>query len=283
MRVKRILIAAAVVATVAGACGGDKPTPLETVQAASAQTFESKTASIAMTVNGGSGALKNITMNGEYDFEHKLMAFEMDAAKLGLPGASGTVSAVMDFSDSVVQYMKLPGLEQETGKSWMKIDVSQGIKALCPDLDFAALLQSQSGDPTSGLDTLKFAKSVKEIGTEKVRGEETTHYQVTVDVRDAAEHASAEARATMREFASWYINPVQTSEVWIDGEGRARKSEIVSDAANLKLPACMSASQAQNPFQGKTTMSFELFDFGKKVDIKVPAGGDVLDLADLQE
>ena len=53
------------------------------------------------------------------------------------------------------------------------------------------------------------------------------------------------------------------------------------DSNNLKLPDCLAASQSQNPFNGTTKVSYELFDFGKKVDIEVPAANDVVDLADL--
>lgn len=270
-------------AALVGACGGDKPTPLETVQGAAAETSSAKTAAISMITKGGSGSAGNLEATGLYDFDKKLMSFDIDASKLGVPGATGTVNAIMDFSDSVVQYMKFPGLEDETGKAWLKIDLAEGIKAICPDLDFAALLKAQSGDPTAGLQNLKSAKSVTEVGKEDVRGEETTHYRVTVDVRDAAENAPADARATMREFAKAYIDPIQTTDVWIDGEGRARKSEAVTDSANLKLPDCLKGGENTNPFKGKTTVTFELFDFGKKVDIKIPAADDVLDIADLQE
>ena len=281
MRVKRLLVLGASLALLGGAACGNRTTPRETVQNASSETSSAKTAAIAMTISGGAGSLKNLTMNGAYDFDNRLLAFEMDASKLGIEGASGTIEAVMDFSDSVVQYMKFPGLKQEVGKNWMKIDVAAAVASVCPDFDFAALLQSQSGDPTSGLQMLKVAKSVKELGEEKIRGEQTTHYRVTTDIRDVAAKAPEASRKTMQEMASWYVDPVQTSDVWIDGEGRARKSEVEVDSNNLKLPDCLAASQSQNPFNGTTKVSYELFDFGKKVDIEVPAANDVVDLADL--
>lgn len=282
MRLKKMVVAAASIVLI-GACGGDKASPLETIQNAAAETADAKTASIAMTINGGAGSLKNLEMNGAYDFGRSLMSFEMDASKLGIQGATGTIEAVMDFSKSVIQYMKFPGLEEETGKAWMKIDVGDAVASICPDIDFAAMLQSQSGDPTSGLRLLEGAKSVEELGTESVRGTDTTHYRVKVDVRDAANKAPESARETMKEVASWYVDPIQTTEVWIDDEGRARRYEATTDTANLKMPECLANAQGQNPFQGKTEVSYELFDFGKKVDIAVPASDDVVDLADLSE
>jgi hypothetical protein len=280
MGTKKILALVAAFAAIAASACGNKTTPLETVQNASSETAGEKTASIAMTITGSAGSLKDLTMTGAYDFDKRLLSFHFDASKLGT-GGSGTIDAVMDFSDSVVQYMKLPGLEEEVGKAWMKIDVASAVSSVCPDIDFAALLQSQSGDPTAGLQMLANAKTVKELGKEKVRGAETTHYRVTVDIRDVAEKAPAEARETMRQMASWYIDPLQTTDVWIDGDGRARRSEADVDGANLKMPDCLSAAQSKNPFGGKTHVSFELFDFGKKVDIKVPAANDVVDIADL--
>lgn len=281
MRGRRILLAAISVAAFVGACGGDKATPLDTVQAASTETAGGETASVVMTINGGQGSLKDVTFTGAYDFTERLMSFEIDASKLGLEGVTGTIDAIMDFSDAVVQYMKFPGLEEETGKEWMRIDVGAAITEICPDIDFAALLNTQSGDPTAGLTSLEGAKSVKELGTETVRGEQTKHYRVTVDIRDVAENAPEEAREAMKEFASWYVDPIQTSEVWIDDDGRARRLETTTDSANLKLPDCLGGAQSENPFQGKTTVSMELFDFGKDVDIEVPPANDVIDLAEL--
>ncbi|MDP1793364.1 MAG: hypothetical protein Q8K63_04420 [Acidimicrobiales bacterium] len=40
---------------------------------------------------------------------------------------------------------------------------------------------------------------------------------------------------------------------------------------------------AQPAQQSATTVTYEMFDFGKKVDIKVPASSDVVDIADLRE
>ncbi len=94
MRLNRILVAAGSLTLLVGACGSDSATPLETVQAASVATAGSKTASIAMTITGGQGALKDVTFNGAYDFDRKLMSFTMDASKLGIPGATGNIEAV---------------------------------------------------------------------------------------------------------------------------------------------------------------------------------------------
>lgn len=276
---KTYALAAASLSLIGAACGGGGSSPLETVQNAATATSSAKTASIEMKIDGGQ--FENATFTGAYDFDNRVMSFEMDADELNIEGASGTIDAVMDFGDSAVQYMKFPGLEEETGKSWLKIDLAAATESVCPDIDFAALLKSQAGDPTSGLTALRGAKEVKELGSETIRGEKTKHYRVEFDIREAAEESPEDVRETMREFASWYKDPIQTSEVWIDGEGRAMRVKGTSDTANIEFPDCLKAGADANPFAGKTTMQFDLFDFGKKVDIEVPAGNDVIDLADL--
>jgi hypothetical protein len=47
------------------------------------------------------------------------------------------------------------------------------------------------------------------------------------------------------------------------------------------MPDCLKAAQSSNPFKGPTTMTYEMYDFGKKVVVSVPAANDVADLQEL--
>jgi hypothetical protein len=282
MRRSRFLISVVViVACVAGACGGNKATPLETVRGASSATASAQTAAMSLKIEGGAGALANLTMNGAFDFDKHLGNLKFDGSKMGL---SGSVEAIMDFRDGVLEYMKIPGLAQELdGKHWVKLDVGAAIKSLCPDLDFASLLQAQSGDPTSGLQQLETADKVTVIGKEKVRGEQTTHYGVDVNLAKVVDSMPADARETMRQLAAFYVDPVQHADVWLDGDGRARRVRQTIDAANMKLPACLSKTSAQSPFQGKTTITTEMYDFGKEVEVSIPVANDTADFQELMQ
>jgi hypothetical protein len=281
MRRIRVLLVIALVAVFTAACGGSKATPLETVRAASTETAAAKTAAFVMKIEGGQGQLSNMSSSGAFDFDAHLAKMSLDSSKLGLPGGD-KIAAVMDFRDGVVEFLKFPGLADELdGKHWVKIDVGAAVASVCPGFDFASLLKVQSGDPTSSLQQLAAADKVDVVGKEKVRGEDTTHYKVTVDVTKAAEKAPEAARETMRKLASFYVDPVLHTDLWLDGDGRARRVVQVIDPSNLKLPDCLNVSQAANPFKGLTTMTYEMYDFGKDVDVTVPVANDVADLQDL--
>lgn len=64
------------------------------------------------------------------------------------------------------------------------------------------------------------SESVKEAGTEEIRGAEATHYTAKVNLAEVAEDegASAEDVKKLREELGTDTVPV---EVWIDEEGRA--------------------------------------------------------------
>jgi hypothetical protein len=281
MRLRLSCLVLAAVALIAGACGGSKATPLETVRAASQETAAAKTSAFSMSIEGGEGPLANLTMDGAFDFGAHLAKLNVDGSKMGLSGV-GKIPAIMDFRDGVIEYMKIEGLAEELdGKHWLKLDLGAAMKTVCPDIDFASLMKVQSGDPTSSLQQLAAADKVEVVGKEKVRDEDTTHYKVTIDIRKAAEVAPEAARPTMRQLASFYVDPIGHADLWLDGDGRARRVKQTVDPTNLNMPDCLKAAQASNPFKGSTTMTYEMYDFGKDVDISVPVANDVADLQDL--
>jgi hypothetical protein len=233
-----------------------------------------------MSVESLTGEMPSSNFGGAFDFAAHRARFSLEGGSLGL--GDTRIDAIMDFSNTFVQYLKVPGLAEQSGKHWMKIDVTSAMKDVCPDIDFASLLGSQSGDPTAGLYNLGAAAIAKPRGTETIRGTKTTKFHVEYDVSKLAEAAPAELRATYRQLAGFYAEPKQELDVWLDGDKRVRRLEQTIDPASLNLPKCLtSAAQGTNPFKGAVTVVQELYDFGTKVDITLPKANDVVDLADL--
>jgi hypothetical protein len=286
MRKRLGVVCAALAATVLASCGGgSKATPLELVRGASTETSAAKTARLHMAIETGVAGAPKVEFDGGFNFAEQRARFTLDAASMGIPGATGNIDAVMDFAGTPVQYMRIPGLAEELdGKHWMKVDLGATVRQVCPDIDLEALLSSNSGDPTSGLQTLKGATKVTTVGEEKVRGEDTTHYRVTVDVRRAADNAPESAREAMRKLAAMYTVPTQDLEVWLDGDGRVRRFDQTVDNSTLVLPDCLkTASPGGAPLQGNTHVFYEMFDYGTEVNVKLPAPSDVADLQELMK
>lgn len=217
------------------------------------------------------------TAEGHFDTERQRgeMTMSMDLSSLGggpAPGG-GTVKQRMIF-DGLTFYMRSEMSEQflPAGKRWLKIDLDAVGKQM--GLDIGALTgQGASQDPTQVLAYLRAASGdVTRVGSETVRGVATTHYKATIDFRKVPDSAPADQRAAVRRSIEQLIELSGAStapiEVWIDEDGLARR--IVS--------ATTTGTQAQRI---KLRQRIELFDFGTKVDVKLPRAGAVLDASDL--
>jgi hypothetical protein len=144
------------------------------------------------------------------------------------------------------------------GLQWVKLDL--GKLAQQRGLDLSSLVNA-SPTPTSGLAYLRGAKDVKKVGSESVKGVDTTHYNVKVDLAQAAAKSSGASRQSLQRVIK--LSGVKTLpvDVWIDGQGYLRK---------IAWAEHTSPSTA-----AKVTMV--LHDFGSPVTIEPPSG-KVIDL-----
>ena len=254
-------------------------TPLAMVQASASTTASAGTAQVSVTVKGTSGPLANgISVDGGFDFDNHRADLEVDPSKLGVSGV-GKVEAIADYSSGFVMYMKFPAeLSSELGgKPWVKIDVGSFLKQAGVDVDLGALTQGQSNDPTSGLQLLRGADGVANEGTETIRGTETTHYLLAVNLDKAIAHAPAGERDALTKLAALYTVHTFPVEVWLDAQGRVRRFQQTIDPSTIHLPAGLSTQD--NPFTaGRITTTYELYDFGSEVDVSIPPADQVTDL-----
>jgi hypothetical protein len=276
--VKKLWIAALVVlGVVAPACGGKtgetSATPVQLVRAAAGETATS-TMRATFKVTGGGLPAEGVTMDAEYDLDERRARVEIPADAFG---GNGSIVEIVDFSDGLVMWLQMPGAAQEIGAEWLEIDASK-LGALGSELGFdvdSLLSQAEQNDPTSGLDALRGAKTVDEIGREDVRGESTTHHLVTVDLDDAIEAAPEESRDALRNILSKYASGELQMDVWIDDEGRVRRYRQTVDPADVE-----SLPSGGGP-AGPVTVEFEFYDFGADVDVVPPADEDTVSFTDL--
>ncbi len=261
-----VLVCLAVVA-----CGGS-PSPAALVSSTSEKTAEAGTArmSLESTVRGIPGAPNlSSTAEGVIDF-----AAQRGSFTLTLPEAAAAGMGSNDLRfvyDGTMMYLRsagaLPGVETE----WISLDFG-ALGEQVSGTDIEQFAQAGSNDPSNSLALLEGASdSVEEVGSEDVRGEETTHYRATVDLRKAAEQAGAvrdqrQFEAFLDQFPSETI-PV---EVWLDEEGRTRRMRIdqpIPETPGMSVP----------PDAG-VVMTMELYDFGVDEPIEIPAADQVTDL-----
>jgi hypothetical protein len=181
-----------------------------------------------------------------------------------------------EIIDRFTVWMRWPPLTEKLGggKQWMKMDLQKlGEKQ---GFDFSALAGAQ-GDPTSQLDQLRaISGDVEVLGNEDVRGEATTHYRATIDLRRYPEVARADDRERVRKSVERLIElsgqSKIPSEIWVShGSHRIVRSRFVSE---YKVP--------QGGGKMHMDITMELYDFGVRVTgIDPPPAEDVVDAADL--
>ncbi|MDP9387886.1 MAG: hypothetical protein M3Q48_08135, partial [Actinomycetota bacterium] len=213
---------------------------------------------------------------GAMDYSKGVGTFSMTLPPIG--GVElGRIDAVLI---GTVMYQRFPPeLAKELGgKPWIKIDLAEIGKLV--GVDIGALAQSQSSDPTQAMALLRGASSdVTVVGTENLRGEDTTHYKATLDPRKAAAAAPEQQRKALEQVAEMYQGITIPADVWIDGANRLRKMNYVVDLSKLKLPPEAATSLPD----GTMNLTMELFEFGVPVTADPPPADQVLDLIELIE
>jgi hypothetical protein len=239
----------------------EKPTPLEALTLVSAKTSQAKTAKMAFTVKTSlaGGPAQTVTGQGAADFAARKVRMTMRA--------SGQKIDVVMMGTTM--YMRIPGQEPQPGKPWLKLDLAALSKASGTQL--GSLTQGAGNDPTQALALLKGVSSnIKEVGTEPVRGADTTHYKVTLDLRKAANQQSPAAKKQFARVLEQAQVRSVPADVWVDSEGRLRKMLY---AMRLR----------PNGATGSVTVrtAMELFDFGTTVTVARPPASQVTDFLTL--
>jgi hypothetical protein len=179
--------------------------------------------------------------------------------------SSGRQVPVDTIVTGQVFYMRSPALSNTLsgGKQWIKVDLNELAKQRGVNL---GSLFDASPTPMNALAYLAGSSKVEKVGAESVGGTDTTHYRVTVDVKQAAKKASGAARRSIRSVLTQGGVSKLPLDVWVDGNNYIRK--VIYDE--------------QAPGQSPTKVTMQLHDFGKPISIQAPPSQAVVDLLQLQ-
>ena len=278
---RRLITTALAVMFVLTACGEDPKTINNVAQAANLAQEEGTVwaSSIIETEIGAEAGGGVMTVEGlssfdlEKDVGHMTATLSAEGGTSGAPDAGmGRMESVYDLRDGFVVYMKWPFMTDQipNSKEWIKFDMQELGEQ--QGFDFNSLMQGQ-GDPTQGLEYLRGADNVEEVGKEDVRDVETTHYRGTITLDSVAEQMpdAAESIERLKELSGIEEIPM---EAWLDAEGLARRVRYVYD---YNPPADAPVGTPT----GNMTMTMEFFDYGKPVSVEFPPESNVTDLAEL--
>ena len=263
--------------TVAGAGAGGATA----IERASIKTVDVQSVKLSVTVTAtgvpGTSGTATITADGTIDNAHQRAQLTVDLSKAaaGLPGMAGSalgalgddgrVEVVTDGSDAYVKVGSLGSILGATSdKSWIKVSGHDG--------DGAATGTSVA-DGTEVLELLGQAGDVTTVGTETVRGVDTTHYRGTLDVAAALGQLPADEQGKLSDRLDQLgIDPKAISfpvDVWIGQDDLVRRVQLGVDGSTLPGSPADAASG---------TVTIELYDFGAPVDITVPPADQVFTL-----
>jgi hypothetical protein len=247
------------------ACSSNGGDATEVVREAPDKTIDAGSARATLSLGfmtGGSPA--TIRGDGVFDLRNRLGGLTVDLGALGTSFGGAPVEAVIAAEGL---FVKLPPGENTGGRPWLKLDLATLSRQA--GLNLGSLAQLQQSDPTQVLTYLKGAlDDVKEVGEETQRGEDTTHYRGTIDLRKATASLPPEAQSGVEDAIASLGTSTLPADVWIDDDGRIRRLSFSADPD----------AEGPNP-PGK--VDIELYDFGVTADIGVPPPDQVTDLTNL--
>ncbi len=191
---------------------------------------------------------------------------------LGTP-SDWKLEAIQD-GDTAYIHFPLIAKQLPPGKTWIKGDAKDLSQA-----DAGRLSQFGSFAGTDPRDVFAFLKavsgSIEAVGSEKIRGVETSHYRATVDTAKLAKLIPAEQRQSLggidQTAAQAGLSELPL-DVWIDADQRVRKLAIDLDAKQPGTDARVEAS-----------LVIELYDYGTSLDLELPPADEVVDAATLKK
>jgi hypothetical protein len=272
--VRRLFVALLVTTSVAvSACGGSSSTSeqfdvstssapeAQAVVQAGQKTSGEQSGRVAFEASFAGSTSATVTGNGV--FSGRKFHLTMDVS--GLAGLGGGQAEIV-FANPLF-FMKLPagsGAPLPTGKRWLKLDI--GKLGETQGLDLSQIMQLDQSDPSQALDFLQGASSdFREVGTEDIRGEPTTHYEGTIDLQRVANEAPPELKKQYERL--WELSPTKSvpMDVWIGDDGLVHKVAFTQKVPN----------------GGSMTIEEEFYDFGTDEQVTIPPADEVLDITAL--
>ena len=252
-----------------GGCGEDESASVDLARAAAA-TSQKGTARVTMKVHvTGMGLPDGIdaTAEGVTALGEPRMAIAMDFGALLAAAGVDSQARVELRLDGRHLYVKPPEIQALNLPAWIALDLRRVGRAMGIDPDAAAVLFTM--DAASQLRALRAAGSLEEVGSEEIDGVRTTHLKGTTSPRDtiAALPPAKRAKATRaleqiaRISGQDPLDQRVPTELWVGEDSVVRR---------MRLQTELPAQPGVDP--GHMTMTYELRDFGARLDVSRPAG-----------
>jgi hypothetical protein len=264
--VKRVLLATLAIALVAGCGSSDSEGGAVALARAAAETRGAGSARLALTTQLELEGGESITVEGEGAYDRDR---ERSRLHYSLSGGEQTLEFELVLVEEVM-YQRFPPVIAErdlpAGRPWVRYPLEEFGRSFP-----ANVLVRLVDDPASFVFGAQDDSQVNRIGTDEVRGVETTHYRLILDVPRRDEPSLDEqTRQRLEELRESGVTELVV-EVWIDADDLIRRTDVRYENATFEGRAADVQSRV------------ELYDFGAEVEIEPPPTGDVTTHEELVE
>jgi hypothetical protein len=249
----RLFRAAIVVAAAAWALLGfylaflheDSPTALSPVAEAAERTAEAQGYRFEMSGTVASAATGSVQMTGSGAYNGATDRFSMELSMSG--AAVGGGLEMTEVGEGSTFYLSSPLFSSALpgGKSWMKVDLEE------------LLGEGINADPREQLAQLESVADITVVGSEKIRGAQTTHYSALIDAGDVGMTGAGASTAI-------------PTDIWIDANGYVRRQTV-------RTPTDFLGGA------GSIDLRMDLFAFGSSPEVVLPPESLVFDGGELIE
>ena len=274
------LVALATVAAAVSGCGATSTVdPVAQAATLTGQTSGTDaTMNIAITVPN-TGQSVTLPGTGYFDMRGRRGELTFDLSKLSAlaggrlgSGAQAKMQEIYVYPDI---YVGSPALAKSIpgGKKWLKVNVQQAARQVLGG-DPSSLTSQQS--PSDSLRNLRAVSNLQRVGTETIRGVQTTHYRGTVDLHKLPKLVPPSERAATSQQVNTLISRTGASsypvDVWVDAQKLVRRMHL---AYSMKIPSAGATEHVS------FAMTMDLFNFGVKRAVVPPPASDVFDASGL--
>jgi hypothetical protein len=276
--------------------------PMKLIRAAYQTTTSAKTARMTLATDvsfpGGSENLNPFTIDIVEDFQHNILEETMDVPN------QGNLEARLLGNDV---YIRMPAYATSDpdfkgptpAKPWMYFRVPSGDEGASSEL-FSVLDGSVANPKEFVLLLTGASSSVTRLGTDVVRGQQSTHYRLSIDAAEIMKMAGSDLNC---DSAADTTTPV---DVWLDGQGRLTRmkvsekfpSDFSPDPSPVDIPTEPSVgpgsawptnaptslpSPARPSGSPALSMTIEVYDYGADLHVSPPPRDQVQDVTKYYE
>lgn len=206
-----------------------------------------------------SGEFDNVTGNSSFIMDMSGIAGAMPESEIPPEMADMfgemEVRTIGDTSYMRFGFFSMLGVQTE----WVSFPVEEAGTA-------ASSFGATPTNPMDFMDAWNTAGSdIEDLGSETVRGVNTTHYRVTMDTAAMMEAADEEAAAEFDSLGASYLDSLPV-EFWVGDDGNLYRMMMTVDGT-------------ADPTSGfeSMTMVWEMFDYGASINIEAPPADQVTD------